>query len=114
MLEAGVTTYRLVGDPRDAVLDLKRKLHQRELAGPRMFVAGPIFTAPGGHPTLDGRDPNPGGFGGAMSFQSDDASQVAAEVTLLASQGVDGIKAVFNLKAPTLVIQAGYVVVDRR
>lgn len=101
MLEAGVTSFRSVGDPRDAILDLKRKLNRRELAGPRMFVAGPIVTAPGGHPTYRGRDPNPGGFGGAMTFQSNDPLRVATEVSLLASQGVDGIKAVFHGRAAT-------------
>jgi enamidase len=96
LLEAGVTSIRQLGDPREAILEVKRLLEARELAGPRLFVAGPIFTAPGGHPAYGGRDPNPGGVGGPMTFQSDDAAAVRAEIALLASQGVDGIKAVLH------------------
>ncbi len=96
LLEAGVTSIRQLGDPRDAILEVKRMLAARELAGPRLFVAGPIFTAPGGHPTYGGRDPNPSGIGGAFTFQSDDPAAVRTEIALLASQGVDGIKAVLH------------------
>jgi imidazolonepropionase-like amidohydrolase len=95
-LEAGVTSIRQLGDPRDAILEVKRMLAARELAGPRLFAAGPIFTAPGGHPALGGRDPNASGVGGFMTFQSDDPAAVRAEVALLASQGVDGIKTVLH------------------
>jgi enamidase len=95
-LEAGVTSIRQLGDPRDVILEVKRMLEARELAGPRLFAAGPIFTAPGGHPTWGGRDPNASGLGGFMTFQSDDPAAVRAEVALLASQGVDGIKAVLH------------------
>ena len=95
-LEAGVTSVRQLGDPRDAILDVKRRLDAGEIAGPRLFAAGPIFTAPGGHPTYRGRDPNPSGVGGFMTFQSNDPAAVRAEVAQLASQGVDGIKAVFQ------------------
>jgi enamidase len=96
MLDAGITSIRQVGDPREAILEVKRMLQARELAGPRLFVAGPIFTAPGGHPAYGGRDPNPSGVGGAMTFQSDDPAAVRAEIARLAVQGVDGIKAVLH------------------
>jgi imidazolonepropionase-like amidohydrolase len=96
LIESGITSFRSVGDPRDAIFEVKRRLNARELGGPRMFVAGPIFTAPGGHPAYGGRDPNPGGFGGNMAFQSDDPRQVREEVDRLAAQGADGIKAVFH------------------
>ena len=95
-LEAGVTSIRQLGDPRDAILEVKRMLEARELAGPRLFVAGPIFTAPGGHPAYGGRDPNTSGVGGPMTFQSNDPAAVRAEIARLASQGVDGIKAVLH------------------
>jgi enamidase len=96
LLEEGVTSIRQLGDPRDAIREVKRMLAARELAGPRLFIAGPIFTAPGGHPAYGGRDPNPSGVGGAFTVQSDDPSTVRAEIALLASQGVDGIKAVLH------------------
>lgn len=96
LLEAGVTSIRQLGDPRDAILEVRRMLEARELAGPRLFVAGPIFTAPGGHPAYGGRDPNPSGLGGLFAFQSDDPVAVRAEIAALAAQGVDGIKAVLH------------------
>jgi enamidase len=96
LFEAGVTSIRQLGDPRDAILEIKRMLEARELAGPRLFVAGPIFTAPGGHPAYGGRDPNPSGLGGLFAFQSDDPVAVRAEIATLAAQGVDGIKAVLH------------------
>jgi hypothetical protein len=67
-----------------------------EIAGPRMFIAGPIFTAPGGHPAYGRNDPNRMGVGGDMAFQSDDATAVRREVERLAERGVDGIKAVLH------------------
>jgi imidazolonepropionase-like amidohydrolase len=96
LLAAGVTSIRQLGDPRDAIFEVKRMLSTRELAGPRLFTAGPIFTAPGGHPAYGGRDPNPSGVGGYFTFQSNDPAAVRAEVALLASQGADGIKAVLH------------------
>jgi imidazolonepropionase-like amidohydrolase len=96
MLEAGVTALRDVGAPRDAIIEIRNALAARELAGPRLFVAGPIFTAPGGHPAYGGRDPNPSGVGGQMAFQSDDPERVRSEIRRLAAQGVDGVKAVFQ------------------
>ena len=96
LLEAGVTSLRDVGGPQDAMFDLKAMLANGEIAGPRMFIAGPIFTAPGGHPAYGGNDPNRMGVGGDMAFQSDDAAAVRREVERLAERGVDGIKAVLH------------------
>ena len=96
LLKAGVTSVRDVGGPQDVMFDLKGKLSNGEIAGPRMFIAGPIFTAPGGHPTYGGNDPNRMRVGGDMAFQSDDPEAVRREVERLAERGVDGIKAVFH------------------
>jgi imidazolonepropionase-like amidohydrolase len=92
---AGVTSYRSLGDPDQVIFDAKRMLTERELAGPRLFVVGPIFTAPGGHPAYGGKDPNASGIGGFMTFQSDDPVQIQQKIAQLAAQGADGIKAVF-------------------
>lgn len=96
LLEAGVTSVRDLGGPQDAMFDLKEILANGEIAGPRMFIAGPILTAPGGHPAYGGNDPNRMRVGGDMAFQSDDAAAVRREVERLAERGVDGIKAVFH------------------
>jgi len=96
LLEAGITSFRSLGDPQDGILMIKDQLDSGELAGPRLFVAGPIFTAPGGHPTINGRDPIVDGFGWQMTFQSDSASVVRTEVARLATQGIDGVKAILH------------------
>lgn len=49
-LEAGVTTVRSLGNEHAWVTDLRAKLANRELEGPRLFAAGPVFTTRGGHP----------------------------------------------------------------
>lgn len=113
LLEAGVTSVRDVGGPQDAVLELKQMIEGGELTGPRVFASGPIFTAPGGHPAYDGRDPNTLGFGGNMTFQSDDPDAVRAEVKRLSARGFDGIKAVYQgvtadtgeIRLPTLSVE---------
>jgi imidazolonepropionase-like amidohydrolase len=96
LLEQGITSIRDVGDPEDVMLDFKTLVETGELAGPRLFITGPLFTAPGGHPAIGGRDPNTSGFGGNMAFQSDDPEAIARKVESLAARGVDGIKAVFH------------------
>lgn len=101
LLESGITSVRSVGDPRDAILEVKEGIETRSLGGPRMFVAGPIFTAPGGHPTIRGQDPNSVEVGGPMTFQSNDPQEVSDEVALLAERGVDGIKVVLHGTPPT-------------
>lgn len=96
LLESGITSVRSVGDPRDAIFEVKEGLETRRLGGPRLFIAGPIFTAPGGHPTVRGQDPNSVGIGGPMTFQSDDPQEVRDEVAVLAERGVDGVKVVLH------------------
>lgn len=96
LLEAGVTSVRDVGGAQDAMFDIKAMLTEGDISGPRMFISGPIFTAPGGHPTYSGNDPNRAGVGGTMAFQSNDAASARREVERLAARGVDGIKAVLH------------------
>jgi enamidase len=50
LIEAGVTTAKSLGDPHPWVMRLADRIERHELAGPRVFAAGPMFTAPGGHP----------------------------------------------------------------
>ncbi len=46
----GVTSVKSVGDRKDWILSLRSKIADNSLAGPRVFCAGPVFTAPKGHP----------------------------------------------------------------
>lgn len=120
LLESGVTSVRDAGGPRDVMIDVKGQIAEGALAGPRLFVPGPLFTAPGGHPAYGGQDPNTFGYGGDMAFQSNDPRAVREEVALLANQGVDGIKAVLHgatspegeVALPTLSTQTLRALVD--
>ena len=49
-LSHGVTTIRSVGDHWPQVLEVRRRLAEGEIQGPRLLIAGPVLTAPGGHP----------------------------------------------------------------
>jgi enamidase len=49
-IAAGVTTVKSLGDPYPWVFNLAERIERHDLAGPRVFAAGPLLTAPGGHP----------------------------------------------------------------
>ncbi|MEU0491530.1 amidohydrolase family protein [Nocardiopsis sp. NPDC006139] len=49
-LAHGVTTVCSLGDENTWVHDLRRRAADGTLPGPRVRIAGPLFTAPGGHP----------------------------------------------------------------
>ena len=95
MLRHGVTTVKSLGDPTDIILQVRRDLRDGKLAGPRMLVVGPIFTAVGGHPAT-----SPVCQGDSWC-RSTTAAEVVTEadarriVGRLADQGVDGIKIVY-------------------
>jgi imidazolonepropionase-like amidohydrolase len=50
ILEAGITTTKSLGDPYPWIAHFAERIERHRLAGPRIFFAGPMFTAPGGHP----------------------------------------------------------------
>ncbi len=50
LIAAGVTSVKSLGDPYPWILKLAERVEQHELAGPRIFAAGPTITSPGGHP----------------------------------------------------------------
>ncbi|MDT0331149.1 amidohydrolase family protein [Nocardiopsis lambiniae] len=49
-LAHGVTTVCSLGDENAWVHDFRRRVADGTLSGPRVRIAGPLFTAPGGHP----------------------------------------------------------------
>ncbi len=49
-LDAGITTLLDVGSGLDSILRTRSLLEQEQLAGPRLWAAGPILKAPGGYP----------------------------------------------------------------
>ena len=49
-LRAGVTTLVDTGSPKGGVARLRQRAAAASKTAPRLFVSGPIFTAPGGYP----------------------------------------------------------------
>ncbi|NQZ05935.1 MAG: amidohydrolase family protein [Algicola sp.] len=94
LIKAGITSYRSLGDVAPAIFDLKQKLSEQDLAGPRLFISGPIFTVKGGHPTQ--KKGIPKWVIDLITVQSNDAEYVKQQVTALVKQGIDGVKVVYQ------------------
>jgi enamidase len=59
-IEAGVTSVKSLGDPYPWITNLSNRVDNHQLAGPRIFAAGPYLTAPGGHPVAHFRSTGQG------------------------------------------------------
>jgi enamidase len=94
LIAAGITSYRSLGDVMPAITQLKQELNSQNIAGPRIFIAGPIFTIKGGHPTQDKRIPS--WVVERATIQSDDPAYVKQKIATLAKQGIDGVKVVYQ------------------
>lgn len=107
LLGAGVTTIRSVGDIDYSIVPMRRLVSQGRLLSPRIHCAGPVFTAPNGHPvsTVYANAPWLAAHG---ARQITTVSEARAEVAALADAGVDGVKAVFsgNPKLDSRVLHA--------
>lgn len=107
-LTAGITTVMSPGDFWPAIRYIRERVGAGELEGPRIFTAGPIFTAPGGHPAesvcgpwLD-REPNPW-CREHLAVEVDTREQAREAVEQLALEGVDLIKMVYDtVETPSL------------
>lgn len=94
-IENGVTMIRSAGDNHPHIIRLRDRIEAGKLTGPRIVAAGPIFTAPGGHPAGTIYKNN-------RYIVQHATRQVAAvtaareEVKRLAADGVDVIKAVYG------------------
>ena len=80
LLLAGVTTTRDLGAPLDASLEIKRKIENGDIPGPRLFVSGPFIQ----HEAYPGTE----NYRWGVSSPSD----ARAKVRRLADAGVDVIK----------------------
>ena len=88
----GVTTLRSCGDFFPDTVIVRDELAAGRLTGPRFFVSGMQFTAPGGHPayTIMGGDP----YILEHSIKlADNPEKARADVRMLIDGGVDYIKA---------------------
>ena len=102
-LDHGVTTILSTGDYWPAIAEVRDRVADGELAGPRILTAGPVFTAPGGHPAtticLEGEP------WCRANVAREVAGPAAARehVRALAAEGVDVVKAVLgSILAPRL------------
>lgn len=106
-LASGITSIKSMGDSLDWILAM-RAAAAGGLPGPRAFAAGPLFTAPGGHPAGD-------------LFRGDDRlirevcrlfgpgqeRAAAAEVGALAGRGIDAVKVVYDGRSGLARLDAG-------
>lgn len=100
-LEAGITTVMSTGDYWPFIEEVRRDIDTGRLAGPRLYTAGPLFTAPGGHPastfcgSLDINGPNPW-CREHLVVEVDDQDEATAAVGRLSRDGADLIKMVYD------------------
>jgi len=91
-IENGVTSMRSAGDFFPDIVEVRDEINAGKLHGPRFFVTGAQFQAPGGHPghTIMGGDP----YVLKHAIRAvDDAKKARDEVKKLIEGGVDCIKA---------------------
>ena len=95
LLRNGVTSVRDLGGAHPWTTELARSIEEGKREGPRVFVAGPLLTAPGGHPAstlLAGNEPAIA----AATRQIASPEEGRVVVRNLARDGVDVIKAVLD------------------
>jgi hypothetical protein len=93
-IAAGIASYRSLDDVMPAIFKLKQALSEQNIAGPKLLIAGPIFTIKGGHPSQNKRIP--GWVLESMTVQSDDPVYVKQQIARLVEKGIDGVKVVYQ------------------
>ena len=101
-LASGTTTIYDAGDFWPAISDTKERIAAGSLRGPRLFAAGLILTAPGGHPASTICRTNPFSVRKTGWFELDTPALARETVDLLAKGGVDGIKVVHEAVGITM------------
>ncbi len=94
-IDCGVTTVKDLGDAFPWIIELKKKIEAGEIEGPRLFAAGPTFTAPGGHPSGTLLKGNAMAIAAGVR-EVTDPEVARAEVRKLTQGGVDLIKAIYD------------------
>lgn len=95
LLRFGITSIRTMSEPPELVLGLRNRTRIGNRVGPTMVVAGPAFTAPGGHPLVTVCRDN-AWLGRNMVYTPTTDTQARTMVRALKSQGVDLIKIVYQ------------------
>ncbi len=101
LLESGVTTVRSVGDDLMSTRNQQIWLEDGTIGGPRLIGAGPVFTAPGGHPADKLLAEAPWMVDGSTR-QSDDPDRARTQAIALLDQGMAGVKLVYDDVSGTL------------
>ena len=94
-LHAGVTTVVAAGGYWPFDIEVRERQYAGDFTGPRLLVASPIFTAPGGHPA-SGICSHKTWCADRLSVQVADASSAREAVRHFARGGVQGIKLVYD------------------
>lgn len=91
VLPYGITTIKDMDAPKHFIYKLQSKLKSGEITGPELFLVGPNFTAPGGHPasTLGS---NSEWARAEMSIEVTTPEQVSNGIKELKESGVDFLK----------------------
>ncbi|MCK2218325.1 amidohydrolase family protein [Actinomadura sp. ATCC 31491] len=95
LLRHGITSIRCMGDPLGLVVELRDRIAAGEISGPHLVVAGPVLTAPGGHPAVTVGKDNPW-LRRRMVIQLDSGDQARDAVRELHAAGVDVVKLVYQ------------------
>ena len=94
-LESGITTLMSTGDHFPEILDVRERLARGDLRGPRLLTAGPVFTAPDGHPAVTICRDNPW-CRQHKAVEVDNGEAARTRVREIAAAGVDAVKAVYD------------------
>lgn len=95
-LRSGVTSVVSTGDDPQRMIAARAAERAGELVGPRIFAAGSILTAPGGHP-INTLMPGYAGDMGDFAVGVDNPAAAREQVrTALEQHGVDLVKVVFS------------------
>ena len=94
-LAGGITTVVSAGGYWPFEIIVRKRLKSGKLAGPRLLVASPLFTAPGGHPA-SGICSGEQWCSEKLSFEAGDADSARLGVRRYAANGVVAIKIVYD------------------
>ena len=92
---AGLTNIRSVGDALGNIITLRKQINEQQLAGPRIFCTGLMFTATGGFPLASLYQGND--FMVKEGIRTaDDVNVARPKIREVIASGVDGIKIVYH------------------
>ncbi len=113
-LRHGVTSVVSVGDVGSEIFGSRRAEGRGELRAPRIFAAGPLLTAPGGHPSGTVFSDHPTLATGTVREVSN-AEEARAHVQQLMGHGADLIKTVYSSgpwRVPRLALEVLAAIVE--